>query len=77
MPEDTNYLVSSDAFNIESTQGCSTFIWIVPIILALMAVFVIMRLLNGQYDNKTLALCIGMLVGIYVVFSFASGVCII
>jgi hypothetical protein len=64
-------------FTVESVSGCGLFVWFVPILLLMMTFFVLMRLLSGKFDSTTVAMCVGIIIGMYIVLSFGASVCII
>jgi len=77
-PEDTNYLGSSSAFKIETTQGCATLLWTMGIIGMMLCFFIIMKFMGeGMPVKMMVTLAISGIVAIVIIVSFTGGVCVV
>jgi hypothetical protein len=64
-------------FSVQKVSDCGTFVWIAGLLMIMLAYFVVMRLMNGQFDSKTIGLVVGIIIAIYIIYAFSSGVCVL
>lgn len=72
------YAVSSGAFRVEQITGCGTMLLLFTIVCIVLAYFGVMKLMNGVVNPTVLmGLAVAVLLGIYVIVAFTSGICVI